>query len=108
MFQNPGIMKGAFVITKPDTNERISTLDFNLNILEQTVSLNTLHDSYSNRLENVINDLTAKADQMIKSSSIATLTAQLKATQSALETATDLINTKGIPTTVEMHTESST
>ena len=104
MFQNPGIMKGAFVITKPDTNERISTLDFNLNILEQTVSLNTLHDSYSNRLENVINDLTAKADQMIKSSSIATLTAQLKATQSALETATDLINTKGIPTTVEMQT----
>lgn len=102
MFQNPGIMKGAFVITKPDTNERISTLDFNLNILEQTVSLNTLHDSYSNRLENVINDLTAKADQMIKSSSIATLTAQLKTTQSALETATDLINTKGIPTTVEM------
>lgn len=104
MFQNPGVMKGTFVITKPDTNERISTLDFNLNILGQTVSLNTLHDSYSNRLEDVINDLTAKADQMIKGSSIATLTAQLKAAQSALETATDLINTKGIPTTVEMQT----
>ena len=104
MFQNPGIMKGAFVITNPDMNERISTLDFNLNILGQTVSLNTLHDSYSNRLEDTINDLRSKADEMIKGTSIATLTAQLKSAQSALEAATDLINTKGIPTTVEMQT----
>lgn len=102
MFQNPGIMTGAFVITNPDTNERISTLDFNLNVLSQAVSLNTLHDSYSNRLEDVINDLKSKADEMIKGTSIATLTAQLKSAQSALETATSLINTKGIPTTVDM------
>lgn len=102
MFQNPGIMTGAFVITNPDTNERISTLDFNLNVLGQTVSFNTLNDSYSNRLEDVINNLKSKADEMIKGTSIATLTAQLKSAQSALETATSLINTKGIPTTVDM------
>lgn len=102
MFQNPGIMTGAFVITNPDTNERISTLDFNLNVLGQAVSFNTLNDSYSNRLEDVINDLKSKADEMIKGTSIATLTAQLKSAQSALETATSLINTKGIPTTVDM------
>lgn len=102
MFQNPGIMTGAFVITNPDTNERISTLDFNLNILGQAVSFNTLNDSYSNRLEDVINDLKSKADEMINGTSIATLTAQLKSAQSALETATSLINTKGIPTTVDM------
>ena len=102
MFQNPGIMTGAFVITNPDTNERISTLDFNLNILDRTVSLNTLHDSYSNRLEDIINDLKSKADEMVNGTSIATLTAQLKSAQSALETATSLINTKGIPTTVDM------
>ncbi len=102
MFQNPGIMTGAFVITNPDTNERISTLDFNLNVLGQAVSFNTLNDSYSNRLEDVINDLKSEADEMIKGTSIATLTAQLKSAQSALETATSLINTKGIPTTVDM------
>lgn len=102
MFQNPGIMTGAFVITNPDTDERISTLDFNLNVLNQAVSFNTLNDSYSNRLEDVINDLKSKADEMIKGTSIATLTAQLKSAQSALETATSLINTKGIPTTVDM------
>lgn len=102
MFQNPGIMTGAFVITNPDTNERISTLDFNLNVLGQAVSFNTLNDSYSNRLEDVINNLKSKADEMIKGTSIATLTAQLKSAQSALETATSLINTKGIPTTVDM------
>lgn len=102
MFQNPGIMTGAFVVTKPETGERISTLDFNLNVLNQAVSFNTLNDSYSNRLEDVINDLKSKADEMIKGTSIATLTAQLKSAQSALETATSLINTKGIPTTVEM------
>lgn len=102
MFQNPGIMTGAFVITNPDTNERISTLDFNLNVLGQAVSFNTLNDSYSNRLEDVINGLKSKADEMIKGTSIATLTAQLKSAQSALETATSLINTKGIPTTVDM------
>lgn len=102
MFQNPGIMTGAFVITNPDTNERISTLDFNLNVLNQAVSFNTLNDSYSNRLEDVINDLKSKADEMINGTSIATLTAQLKSAQSALETATSLINTKGIPTTVDM------
>lgn len=102
MFQNPGIMTGAFVITNPDTNERISTLDFNLNVLGQAVSFNTLNDSYSNRLEDVINDLKSKADEMIKGTSIATLAAQLKSAQSALETATSLINTKGIPTTVDM------
>lgn len=102
MFQNPGIMTGAFVITNPDTNERISTLDFNLNVLGQAVSFNTLNDSYSNRLEDVINDLKSKADEMINGTSIATLTAQLKSAQSALETATSLINTKGIPTTVDM------
>lgn len=102
MFQSPGIMTGAFVITNPDTGERISTLDFNLNVLGQAVSFNTLNDSYSNRLEDVINDLKSKADEMIKGTSIATLTAQLKSAQSALETATSLINTKGIPTTVDM------
>lgn len=102
MFQNPGIMTGAFVITNPDTNERISTLDFNLNVLGQAVSFNTLNDSYSNRLEDVINNLKSKADEMINGTSIATLTAQLKSAQSALETATSLINTKGIPTTVDM------
>lgn len=102
MFQNPGIMTGAFVITNPDTGERISTLDFNLNVLGQAVSFNTLNDSYSNRLEDVINDLKSKADEMINGTSIATLTAQLKSAQSALETATSLINTKGIPTTVDM------
>lgn len=102
MFQNPGIMTGAFVITNPDTNERISTLDFNLNVLGQAVSFNTLNDSYSNRLEDVINNLKSKADEMVKGTSIATLTAQLKSAQSALETATSLINTKGIPTTVDM------
>ena len=102
MFQNPGIMTGAFVITNPDTNERISTLDFNLNVLGQAVSFNTLNDSYSNRLEDVINDLKSKADEMVNGTSIATLTAQLKSAQSALETATSLINTKGIPTTVDM------
>lgn len=102
MFQNPGIMTGAFVITNPDTGERISTLDFNLNVLEQAVSFNTLNDSYSNRLEDVINNLKSKADEMINGTSIATLTAQLKSAQSALETATSLINTKGIPTTVDM------
>lgn len=102
MFQNPGIMTGAFVITNPDTNERISTLDFNLNVLGQAVSFNTLNDSYSNRLEDVINDLKSKADAMVNGTSIATLTAQLKSAQSALETATSLINTKGIPTTVDM------
>ena len=102
MFQNPGIMTGAFVITNPDTGERISTLDFSLNILGQAVSFNTLNDSYSNRLEDVINNLKSKADEMIKGTSIATLTAQLKSAQSALETATSLINTKGIPTTVDM------
>lgn len=102
MFQNPGTMKGAFVVTKPETGEKISTLDFNLNVLDQAVSLNTLHDSYSNRLEDIINDLKSKADEMVKGTSIATLTAQLKSTQSALETATSLINTKGIPTTVDM------
>lgn len=102
MFQNPGIMTGAFVITNPDTNERISTLDFNLNVLGQAVSFNTLNGSYSNRLEDVINNLKSKADEMIKGTSIATLTAQLKSAQSALETATSLINTKGIPTTVDM------
>lgn len=102
MFQNPGIMTGAFVITNPDTNERISTLDFNLNVLEQAVSFNTLNDSYSNRLEDIINNLKSKADEMIKGTSIATLTAQLKSAQSALETTTSLINTKGIPTTVDM------
>jgi hypothetical protein len=102
MFQNPGIMTGAFVITNPDTNERISTLDFNLNVLNQAVSFNTLNDSYSNRLEDVINDLKSKADAMVNGTSIATLTAQLKSAQSALETATSLINTKGIPTTVDM------
>lgn len=102
MFQNPGIMTGAFVITKPETGERISTLDFNLNVLNQAVSFNTLNDSYSNRLEDVINNLKSKADEMIKGTSIATLTAQLKSAQSALETATSLINTKGIPTTVDM------
>lgn len=102
MFQNPGIMTGAFVITNPDTNERISTLDFNLNVLGQAVSFNTLNDSYSNRLEDVINSLKSKADEMINGTSIATLTAQLKSAQSALETATSLINTKGIPTTVDM------
>lgn len=102
MFQNPGTMKGAFVVTKPETGEKISTLDFNLNVLDQAVSLNTLHDSYSNRLEDIINDLRSKADEMIKGTSIATLTAQLKSAQSALETATSLINTKGIPTTVDM------
>lgn len=102
MFQSPGIMTGAFVITNPDTNERISTLDFNLNVLGQTVSFNTLYDSYSNRLEDVIKDLKSKADEMIKGTSVATLTAQLKSAQSALETTTSLINTKGIPTTVDM------
>lgn len=102
MFQNPGTMKGAFVVTKPETGEKISTLDFNLNVLDQAVSLNTLHDSYSNRLEDIINDLKSKADEMVKGTSIATLTAQLKSAQSALETATSLINTKGIPTTVDM------
>lgn len=102
MFQNPGIMTGAFVITNPDTGERISTLDFNLNVLGQAVSFNTLNDSYSNRLEDVINNLKSKADEMINGTSIATLTAQLKSAQSALETATSLINTKGIPTTVDM------
>lgn len=102
MFQNPGIMTGAFVITNPDTNERISTLDFNLNVLGQAVSFNTLNGSYSDRLEDVINNLKSKADEMIKGTSIATLTAQLKSAQSALETATSLINTKGIPTTVDM------
>lgn len=102
MFQNPGIMTGAFVITKPETGERISTLDFNLNVLNQAVSFNTLNDSYSNRLEDVINDLKSKADEMVNGTSIATLTAQLKSAQSALETATSLINTKGIPTTVDM------
>ena len=102
MFQNPGIMTGAFVITNPDTGERISTLDFNLNVLGQAVSFNTLNDSYSNRLEDVINDLKSKADEIINGTSIATLTAQLKSAQSALETATSLINTKGIPTTVDM------
>lgn len=102
MFQNPGTMKGAFVVTKPETGEKISTLDFNLNVLDQAVSLNTLHDSYSNRLEDVINNLKSKADAMINGTSIATLTAQLKSAQSALETATSLINTKGIPTTVDM------
>lgn len=102
MFQNPGIMTGAFVITNPDTGERISTLDFNLNVLGQAVSFNTLNDSYSNRLEDVINGLKSKADEMIKGTSIATLTAQLKSAQSALETVTSLINTKGIPTTVDM------
>lgn len=102
MFQNPGIMTGAFVITNPDTNERISTLDFNLNVLGQAVSFNTLNDSYSNRLEDIINNLKSKADEMIKGTSIATLTAQLKSAQSALETTTSLINTKGIPTTVDM------
>lgn len=102
MFQNPGIMTGAFVITKPETGEKISTLDFNLNVLNQAVSFNTLNDSYSNRLEDVINNLKSKADEMIKGTSIATLTAQLKSAQSALETATSLINTKGIPTTVDM------
>ena len=102
MFQNPGIMTGAFVVTKPETGERISTLDFNLNVLDQAVSLNTLHDSYSNRLEDVINNLKSKADAMVNGTSIATLTAQLKSAQSALETATSLINTKGIPTTVDM------
>ena len=102
MFQNPGIMTGAFVITKPETGERISTLDFNLNVLNQAVSFNTLNESYSNRLEDVINNLKSKADEMINGTSIATLTAQLKSAQSALETATSLINTKGIPTTVDM------
>lgn len=102
MFQNPGTMKGAFVVTKPETGEKISTLDFNLNVLDQAVSLNTLHDSYSNRLEDIINDLKSKADEMVNGTSIATLTAQLKSAQSALETATSLINTKGIPTTVDM------
>lgn len=102
MFQNPGIMTGAFVITKPETGERISTLDFNLNVLNQAVSFNTLNDSYSNRLEDLIDDLKSKADAMINGTSIATLTAQLKSAQSALETATSLINTKGIPTTVDM------
>ena len=102
MFQNPGIMTGAFVITNPDTNERISTLDFNLNVLGQAVSFNTLNYSYSNRLEDIINNLKSKADEMIKGTSIATLTAQLKSAQSALETTTSLINTKGIPTTVDM------
>ena len=102
MFQNPGTMKGAFVVTKPETGEKISTLDFNLNVLDQAVSLNTLHDSYSNRLEDIINDLKSKADEMVKDTSIATLTAQLKSAQSALETTTNLINTKGIPTTVDM------
>lgn len=102
MFQNPGIMTGAFVITNPDTNERISTLDFNLNVLGQAVSFNTLNDSYSNKLEDVINDLKSKADEMVNGTSIATLTAQLKSAQSALETATSLINSKGIPTTVDM------
>lgn len=102
MFQNPGIMTGAFVITNPDTNERISTLDFNLNVLGQAVSFNTLNDSYSDRLEDVINNLKSKADEMIKGTSIAALTAQLKSAQSALETVTSLINTKGIPTTVDM------
>lgn len=102
MFQNPGAMKGAFVVTKPETGEKISTLDFNLNVLDQAVSLNTLHDSYSNRLEDIINDLKSKADEMVNGTSIATLTAQLKSAQSALETATSLINTKGIPTTVDM------
>lgn len=102
MFQNPGTMKGAFVVTKPETGEKISTLDFNLNVLDQAVSLNTLHDSYSNRLEDIINDLKLKADEMVNGTSIATLTAQLKSAQSALETATSLINTKGIPTTVDM------
>lgn len=102
MFQNPGTMKGAFVVTKPETGEKISTLDFNLNVLDQAVSLNTLHDSYSNRLEDIINDLKSKADEMVNGTSIATLTAQLKSAQSVLETATSLINTKGIPTTVDM------
>ena len=102
MFQNPGTMKGAFVVTKPETGEKISTLDFNLNVLDQAVSLNTLHDSYSNRLEDIINDLKSKADEMVNGTSIATLTAQLKSAQSALDTATSLINTKGIPTTVDM------
>lgn len=102
MFQNPGAMKGTFVVTKPETGEKISTLNFNLNVLDQAVSLNTLHDSYSNRLEDLIDDLKSKADEMIKGTSIATLTAQLKSAQSALETATSLINTKGIPTTVDM------
>lgn len=102
MFQNPGAMKGAFVVTKPETGEKISTLDFNLNVLDQVVSLNTLHDSYSNRLEDLIDDLKSKADAMVNGTSIATLTAQLKSAQSALETATSLINTKGIPTTVDM------
>ena len=102
MFQNPGAMKGTFVVTRPETGEKISTLDFNLNVLDQAVSLNTLHGSYSNRLEDIINDLKSKADEMIKGTSIATLTAQLKSAQSALETATSLINTKGIPTTVDM------
>lgn len=102
MFQNPGIMTGAFVVTKPETGEKISTLDFNLNVLNQAVSFNTLNDSYSNRLEDVINNLKSKADEMINGTSIATLTAQLKSAQSALETATSLINTKGIPTTVDM------
>lgn len=102
MFQNPGIMTGAFVITKPETGERISTLDFNLNVLNQAVSFNTLNDSYSNRLEDIVNNLKSKADEMIKGTSIATLTAQLKSAQSALEAATSLINTKGIPTTVDM------
>ena len=102
MFQNPGAMKGAFVVTKPETGERISTLDFNLNVLNQAVSFNTLNDSYSNRLEDIVNNLKSKADEMIKGTSIATLTAQLKSAQSALETATSLINTKGIPTTVDM------
>ena len=102
MFQNPGTMKGAFVVTKPETGEKISTLDFNLNVLDQAVSLNTLHDSYSNRLEDIINDLKSKADEMVNGTSIATLTAQLKSAKSALETATSLINTKGIPTTVDM------
>ncbi len=101
-FQNPGAMKGAFVVTKPETGEKISTLDFNLNVLDQAVSLNTLHDSYSNRLEDIINDLKSKADEMVNGTSIATLTAQLKSAQSALETATSLINTNGIPTTVDM------
>lgn len=102
MFQNPGAMKGAFVVTKPETGERISTLDFNLNVLNQAVSFNTLNDSYSNRLEDVINSLKSKADAMVNGTSIATLTAQLKSAQSALETATSLINTKGIPTTIDM------
>ena len=57
MFQNPGAMKGTFVVTKPETGEKISTLNFNLNVLDQAVSLNTLHDSYSNRLEDLIDDL---------------------------------------------------